>query len=215
MMKFFPFLRVLAGICALAVAGSGLAQSLDDMFKAVKSNDGTTVERLLQRGVDVNSTDSRGETLLMQASREGHEEIVSQLIAYRAKVNARSGAGDTALMLAAIKGYLPIVTRLQAAGAEINHSGWNPLLYAAFEGKTAVCRFLLEKGAEIDALAPNGASALMIASRQGNLETVKLLLSERANPRIKTPDGVTALQWALKAGNSDIAALLKQAGAKE
>ena len=113
------------------------------------------------------------------------------------------------------KGHLAIVSRLQAAGAEVSHSGWNALLYAAFEGHTDVCRFLLAKGAEIDAQAPNGATALMIASRQGHLETVRLLLWEDSDPQIRTDSGATALQWALKAGNSEIAKLLQQAGAKE
>lgn len=208
-------LQLLAGIVCLAFAGSGLAQSLDEMFSAVKSNDVATVERLLQRGIDVNSTDPRGDSLLIIAAREGHEDVVGRLIAGRARVNARNGAGETALMMAAIKGYLAVVGRLQAAGAEINHSGWNALLYAAFEGKTVICKFLLEKGANIDALAPNGASALMLAARQGHLETVRLLLWEHADPKIRTAEGITALQWALKAGNTDIVNLLKQAGVKE
>ena len=74
---------------------------------------------------------------------------------------------------------------------------------------------MLAKGAEIDAQAPNGATALMIASRQGHLETVRLLLWEDSDPQIRTDSGATALQWALKAGNSEIAKLLQQAGAKE
>ena len=214
-MKRWQCLRFLLSACLIALAEPGFAQALDDMLNAVKSNDMATVERLIQRGIDVNSTDSRGETLLMLASREGHEGLVSRLISSRARVNARNGAGETALMLASIKGHLGIVSRLQAAGAEVNHSGWSPLLYAAFEGKTEVCRFLLKQGALIDARAPNGATALMIAARGGHLETVRLLLWEDADPGIKTDTGATALQWALKAGNTAVADLLKQADVKE
>ena len=55
----------------------------------------------------------------------------------------------------------------------------------------------------------------MMAARGGHFDTVKLLLWEVADPNIKSESGATALQWALKEGNTDIAALLKQAGAKE
>jgi len=78
-----------------------------------------------------------------------------------------------------------------------------------------VVKYLLQQGAEIDALSPNGVSALMMAAREGHFDTVKLLLWEVANPNIKSESGITALKWALKAGNTDIADLLKQAGAKE
>jgi len=202
-------------IYAMANVAPAFAQSLDEMLASVKANDTATFERLLRKGVDVNSSDARGDSLLMHAAREGHERIVERLVSARARVNTRNGSGETALMLASLKGHLAIVSRLQAAGAEVSHSGWNPLLYAAFEGNTDVCRFLLGKGAEIDAQAPNGATALMIASRQGHLETVRLLLWEDSDPRIRTDGGATALQWALKAGNSEIAKLLTQAGAKE
>ena len=100
-------------------------------------------------------------------------------------------------------------------GARINLAGWNPLIYAAWQGRTHVVKYLLEKGAEIDALSPNGISALMMAARGGHFETVKLLLWEVADPNIKGDSGSTALAWALKAGNTDIADLLRKAGAKE
>ena len=73
----------------------------------------------------------------------------------------------------------------------------------------------MDKGANIDAVSPDGVSALMMATRGGYYETVKLLLWEVADPNITSASGGTALDWALRAGNTEIAELLKQAGAKE
>ena len=61
----------------------------------------------------------------------------------RVSLAPRNPAGDTALMLASLKGYVKVVDLLLAAGASFEHTGWNPLLYAAFEGQVAVVERLL------------------------------------------------------------------------
>jgi len=100
-------------------------------------------------------------------------------------------------------------------GAEISHAGWTPLIYAAWQGKTEMVKFLLGKGAAIDAPGANGTSALMMAARGGHVDTVKLLIWEAANPNVKNDSGSTALSWATKAESKLIIDLLKQAGARE
>jgi ankyrin repeat protein len=116
-------------------------------------------------------------------------------------------------MLAAMRGQLAVVELLYNKGAEINHSGWTPLHYCAWEGKVDVCRFLIAKKADVNARAPNESTPLMVASRQGGQEIVRLLLANGANPNLESDRGVTAMQFALKAGNTDIADFLKKAGA--
>lgn len=226
-----PFLRVPRGpaerlvsraaavLLALACVAFGVpAQAqptLDDLNRAVQTNDLAEVRKLLDRGFDPNSVNARGQTLLMQAAWEGSADMTKLLIEKRARINLRNAAGETALMLAALRGQLPVVQVLYERGAEINHGGWTPLHYCAFEGKVDVCRYLLSKQASVDARAPNGATALMIASRQGSEELVKLLLAAGADPNIESDRGGTPLGWALKAGNTDIGELLKKAGAKK
>jgi ankyrin repeat protein len=118
-------------------------------------------------------------------------------------------------MLAAFRGNLEAVRVLQGRGGEINNPGWTALHYAAFQGQTAVAKYLLDNRAEVNARAPNGITPLMAAVRNGHLDTAKLLLSQGADPSAKNDAGGTALQWALKGGNTDLAQVLKQAGAKE
>jgi hypothetical protein len=148
----------------------------------------------------------------MLAARRGSEDLVRFLAKHRANVQARNRYGDTALMLAALKGHGEVVKILADAGAEVDHKGWTPLAYAAFEGHADIVRYLLGKGARADAVAPNGATPLMLAAKNGHVEAVKVLLAAGADPNFKSAQGATALSWAKQA---DVAALLKQAGAKE
>ena len=118
-------------------------------------------------------------------------------------------------MMAALKGQLEMAQLLVASGAEINHSGWTPLAYAAFGGHAQVVEFLIDKGADVDARAPNHATALMMAAKSGHAEVVKLLLEADADTDIKTADGITALKWAKESGHSKIKEMLQKAGARE
>lgn len=196
-------------------APGAAADAYDDLLQAVRNNDVAGAEVLFSKGMDVNTTDPGGNTLLMLAAREDRIELAKSLLRRRAGVAARNSYGENALMLAAGTGSPEMVTLLVEHGAPVNQSGWNPLIYAAWQGKTQIVKYLLEKGADIDAVAPNGVSALMMATRGGHLEAVKLLLWEVADPNLKSDSGATALGWALRDGNSEIAALLRQAGAKE
>ena len=137
------------------------------------------------------------------------------MIGRKARVGAQNGVGETSIMLASLKGHLDVVELLQANGAGVSQPGWAPLHYCAWEGHAEVCRYLIERGAAVDALSPNGTSPLMMAARGGHIEVVKLLLARSANPSVRNDSNATALSWALKAGHTAIADLLKRAGAKE
>jgi len=58
------FLFVLLGL-NVAIAGS-----YEDFFKAIKSDDASSVQRLLTRGFDVNTVDPQGQLGLLVALRE-------------------------------------------------------------------------------------------------------------------------------------------------
>jgi hypothetical protein len=217
-----PIASTRRALAALLLVGSlvftlpvSAQPTLDDLLRAVQTNNLVEVRALIDRGFDPNSVDARGNTLLMQAAWEGNADMVKLLLDKRARINVRNPAGETAMMLAALRGQLPVVQLLYERGAEINHGGWTPLHYCAFEGKAQVCRFLVARQANVDARAPNRATALMIASRQGSEDIVKLLLAAGADPNAEGDRGGTPLGWALKAGNTDIGDLLKKAGAKK
>jgi len=206
-------LRIGMAICLLSAASTAAGQSLDKFLRAVNEGDARTVAALLSQGLDPDSADAQGNTVLMNASRLGHKDVVIVLLG-RAQVTRISAHGDTALNFAALYGHLDIVKLLVENGASVAPStGWAPLHYAAFENRSEVIKYLIGKGAKKDALAPNGYTALMLAARGGHLEAAVALLYEDADVGITGPGGETALGIATAKDNGDMVKLLKRAGA--
>ena len=207
-MKIFAFLFVLL-LPLMASAGA-----YEDMEQAMIRRDASAVIDLLGRGMDINTVDRAGDTLLLQAVRTDMPELIDYLIQRRARLNNRNRHGETALSIAAFTGKMPYVQKLVEAGAELNFYGWPPLSYAAFNGHAEVVDYLLKRGAEIDAKTQNGATALYLAARNGHLEVVKLLLSKDADPMIVNDNEESPVDAAMKSGNSDIEGLLRSAGGR-
>ncbi|MBS0346027.1 MAG: ankyrin repeat domain-containing protein [Proteobacteria bacterium] len=204
-------LRLLgAGLISIQLCLPANAASLDDLFNAAKLGDAAEVSQLVRQGMDVNSSDPNGNTLLILAAREEQPKVVAELLKQRGlKLNARNSAGDSALMLASLRGFTGIAQALLDAGAAFDHPGWNPLLYAAFEGRLAIVNMLLEKGANPNVLAPNQTTPLMFAARNGHQDVVRVLLKAGANIDWKNDQNESAESWASKSRNTDIVELIQ------
>jgi ankyrin repeat protein len=190
--------------------------SYEKMLRAVEDGETAEVKRLLSLGIDPNTTDSKGMSVLMIAARKGEPRIVSLLIAKRANVGQRSPAGDTALLMACLNGNAVVIQSLLDAGGELNpKQGWTPLQYAAFAGHAGAVQLLLKRGAEKDAVAPNGYTPLMLAARNGKLEAAKALLYADPDVNFRTAGGDTALRIARKRDMAELVELLKRSGAVE
>ena len=206
MMKYLPqILSCVIAVTMPCIAGAG---AYEDMLSAVGMKDTDKVRRLLQRGMDPNTSDPIGNTLLMQAARNGDYQTLDLLLKNKANVLKVNKYRDSALMLAALNGCLPCVRALTEADAEIDPEGWTPLIYAAFEGHVDVVRYLLELDIDVDAQSDTGITALMAASRNNHVDIVKLLLERDADVFLKNQNDQTALDIATVAGNAEVAAAL-------
>lgn len=210
-MKYVCQLIVILTCSLLSRAAVG--QSYEAFLRAVEAGDARQVSELLAKGMDPNTSDQGGHTALMIASRLGHESLVALLVERRADIGRRSPQGDSALMMASLKGHLGVARILVERGAPVKQDGWAPVHYAAFEGRDQLVRFLLDKGADKDALAPNGYTALMLAARNGHTDAARVLLQDDADFRIQSPDGATALRLAQARKDKTLVELLKRAGA--
>ena len=89
----------------------------DALFRATVEGNTDMVRSLLSSpGADVNATDERGSTPLLEAARYGHEDICRVLIASGANLKAKDKDGKTALMLAVQNNHDDVVRVLKQAG---------------------------------------------------------------------------------------------------
>ncbi len=185
------------------------AGASDDFFVALNRDDGGAVTRMMQRGLDPNTLDSKGRTGLGFALLNDSQQAAEALWANpKLDINQLNSSGETALMIAALRGNLTWVQRLVNRGAQINHDGWSALHYAASGPNPAVLSFLLEKGAHVEGRSPNGTTPLMMAARYGSEANVDRLLAARAEIRASNEHGLTAVDFARLGGRESLTARL-------
>ena len=122
----------------------------DDFINAAINGNLPAVKEFIAKGADVNAKTKEGNTVLMEVSEKGHQDIVQLLLDKGADVNAQKGGGWTALMSASMQGHTGIVQLLIAKGADVNaktKAGNTALTYAAKQGHQDVVQILISKGA--------------------------------------------------------------------
>jgi ankyrin repeat protein len=217
-MKLFSRSFAQAAVLAfvLLIYTSVQAAAYEDLLRAAELGDAKGVDQMIGKGLDPNTADAKGNTLLMIATREGHRDVVSALVRRKANANRRNQYGDTALMLATLRGDREIARMLiEFGGAEVKHSGWAPIHYAAFYDKPEMIRYLIAKGADKDALAPNGYTPLMLTARSGHTDAARALLQEDVDINVRSQDGQTALKIARQKKHGEVAELIARAGGVE
>ncbi len=105
----------------LFVVGVFLPDFFEDvnasLFKAVGAGDAKEVERLLNKGADVNCRNHWTMTPLMLASMEGHRAVAEVLVKKGADLNTRDRQGYTALDWASMSGQKSVRELLLSRGA--------------------------------------------------------------------------------------------------
>ncbi len=152
----------------------------DDVFMLmnyIAVNHVEEVNRLLEKGVDVNSKARGGMTPLMLAASVGNRmKIMDILLAKGAEVNAKSDSDMTPLMFAI--GFDEAKLLLEK-GAEVNaknDEGKTTLILAVEKYQTEeFINLLLTHGAEVNARDKKGNTALTIATRMKQPEVVAWL----------------------------------------
>ncbi|XP_011867983.1 PREDICTED: ankyrin repeat domain-containing protein 39 [Vollenhovia emeryi] len=137
--------------CELDVPRYDVCQTVDEIgfingiWTAALEGDVDRVNRLLQKGVHVDATDSAGYTALHYATRGGHVRVCEVLLECGAKVDARTRSmRATPLHRAASAGHVRVIELLLRHGAAPN------LMDA--DGRTALHRAIppgSDEGAEI------------------------------------------------------------------
>ncbi len=202
------------GYTPLMLAISDLSDNLD------------IINTLVKAGADVNIMRKGGTTALMDAARAGREDAIKILLEAGAKTDVINDKGWSALMSAAWGWNVPVMELLIAAGAKINNKNrrGETALTRAITSKRIpsssrypeiAVQWLIEHGADINAVDKDGWSPLKKAAWRGHTEIVKLLIEAGADVDVVDNGGWTALMAAEHEGHKEIVALLKEAGASK
>jgi ankyrin repeat protein len=91
---------------------------LETVFDLAREGKTAEVKSLVEQGIPVDLTNSKGDTLLILAAYYKHEELVEALIALDADTSRVNDNGQTALVAGVFRNNVRIVTALLAAGAD-------------------------------------------------------------------------------------------------
>ncbi len=179
-------------------------------------HDPERVRLLLWRGADFRARSKLGYSASILAAKFSENfETMKMLLALEDDGNTLNETSS--LFAASMVGDRQKVGWLleQGANIDVGHSvGETPLLYAARQGEYEMMRFLLERGADIEATRGETTS-LMMSVRYGFTDQVKLLLATGASVNRVDHRGRTALFWGatMDWGHTEIVEALLLAGA--
>jgi len=106
-----------------------------------------------------------------------------------------------------------LVDKDPALVAARDKGGETPLHWAAFSGNVDLVRFLLEKGAEVDAKNIRGLTPLAFTALQGRIQAAGLLIERGADVNVRNPLNMTPLIIAAEQGAVQLVEKLIAAGA--
>jgi len=89
----------------------------ESIFELARNGETAQLETFIGRGVPVNLTNSKGDTLLILAAYREREDTVDMLLRLGADTDRINDHGQSALVAAVFRNNAPIVSALLAAGA--------------------------------------------------------------------------------------------------
>ena len=116
-------------------------------------------------------------------------------------------SGDTITLAAALLGG----ARVDSLDTRRSENGRRALNYAALNNRANAIRFLLARGASIEATNLTGFTALHHAAEAGSLEAARVLLAAGADPKHGNNEGQTPAERARAEGHTEIAELIEAA----
>ena len=157
-------------------------QASTSLFDACKEGRSDVVQAWLNKGAEVDWSNTWGETPLFIACQNDHREAARLLLEQGAEVDQADVDGRTPLFAACAKGQVDLARLLLGNGAEVDgpvseglYEGQTPLYVACGNGHVDVARLLLDKGAKGNRATRNGNTPLSIAKKNGHSAVVALL----------------------------------------
>lgn len=211
-----------ASEAAASPAPPAVRSAPEPIFEAIKARDAERLEKLLDADPSLASArraDGVSAVLLALSARNGElflrpqtNPLLRAILAHHPELDAFEAAavGDLKRVMAEIDRDPGFVRARHAPPI-----AWTALQFAAFGGQLETAKLLLERGADVGAIAQTKFrnTPLQIALLTGQLEVARLLVAKGADVNAKQAEGFTALHTAAELGSEPLIRLLLDAGA--
>ena len=198
-----------------------VSEDIDDAIvqKILDSGDTAALQKLIDAGLDINSRDADGNTILFyMLTHYSSLDMAKTLINAGADVNLPSANGLTPLLVAtALASELQLsqqpVTAENNLNAEIQQANFNEQQKFLLKRSQELLQLLIANGADVNQETPRGTPLMSAATSDLNAPLVKTLLKADANVNQQDRFGRTALFYAAAFGCDTISTMLLKAGA--
>lgn len=184
---------------------------MQELFDAIAAGDAARVRELVSADATLaGCRDEEGVSARMRARYHGQSEIVGILVDSGPELDVFEAAA-----LGAEERLDELLAHDRSLVGARSADGFTPLHFAAFFGHSEAARLLVERGADVGAVAhnPMQVQPLHSAAAAGCREVVELLLEHGADPNAEQQGGHVALDAARQNGDDEIAELLLAHGA--
>jgi len=188
-----------------------LSMQTDEFLDAIQKGNLSKIDQLLATSPALASSKAKnGVSAILLALYYGHQDI-AQAIA------AKKGGLD--IFEASVPGKLERLKNLieqdRALVETYSPDGFTPVALATYLGQKSVTEYLIEKGANVNAIAKNatGFTALTGAVANNHVEISKILVKRGANVNHRYEGGVSPLMEACLNGNLELVNFLLENGA--
>ncbi len=180
------------------------------MKLAIRKKGFKLFDKLCKYGMDINTTDSEGNTVLLMAAWENNFDLLKLFLSKNADANQTNNLKQTPLMGAAkFQDGINSAKLLLAKGAKINaadKNGDTALSFAARDSKSPkMINFLLKNGADPNLANQDAVAPLMLAAQfMESPEAVEALAKAGANLNAEDKNKQNALMYAILRKEQDI-----------
>ena len=220
-----PRLSAIVSYAALMLAATPVySQETTDnkpspLAELVQKSTSVELKQLIASGLNVNTVDPQGNTMLLLAAAAQRSDLMYVLLEAGANPNYVQDPGVTALGIACIFDDWSMVDLLITYGADVNYcapNGESTLSMACAQGAVNAAQMLLAAGAKTDVRDAKGVTpllhAIMNVSDNG-IQIARMLLEKKADVNFGMPNGFTPLMGAVQLNDEAKVMMLLENGA--
>ncbi|KAJ4404328.1 hypothetical protein N0V82_010523 [Gnomoniopsis sp. IMI 355080] len=186
---------------------------VDPLMLACSHNHVETIQYLFENGAAIEGKDQDGRSPLLVAARQGNLESVCHLLQLGADYTITDKNGWNVLHLASSAGQVATIREFLDLDIGLDTKtvyDETPLMLAVGHRHHDAALFLLDRGADIEAMRRDSWKPLHLAAHGGMTEIVQALLLAGANPADETDEGRNAQFIAEKQGHGELAKILRE-----